>query len=83
MDAKSQEIKANTPEQLNSSEQTSDSKPSAPLSVAEAVVKMLEDMEVQYAFGVLGGAIAPLWYTLQHSASAGQSGNASPFKYPH
>ncbi len=52
MDAKSQEIKANTPEQLNSSEQTSDSKPSAPLSVAEAVVKMLEDMEVQYAFGV-------------------------------
>jgi thiamine pyrophosphate-dependent acetolactate synthase large subunit-like protein len=29
----------------------------APVSVAEAVVKMLEDMEVQYAFGVSGGAI--------------------------
>ncbi|MBP5975786.1 thiamine pyrophosphate-binding protein [Brasilonema sp. CT11] len=40
----------------------------APVSVAETVVKMLEDMGVQYAFGVSGGAIAPLWHTLQHSS---------------
>ena len=39
----------------------------APISVADAVVKMLEDMGVQYAFGVSGGAIAPLWHALQHS----------------
>ncbi len=30
----------------------------APVSVAEAIAKMLEDMGVQYAFGVSGGAIA-------------------------
>ncbi len=61
MDAKSQEIKASTAEQSNESHQTSDIKPSAPLSVAEAVVKMLEEMEVQYAFGVSVSAIAFLW----------------------
>lgn len=43
------------------------SQQSAQISVADAVVKMLEDMGVQYAFGVSGGAIAPLWATLQHS----------------
>lgn len=32
----------------------------APVSVASAIAKMLEDMGVQYAFGVSGGAIAPL-----------------------
>ncbi|WP_208344994.1 thiamine pyrophosphate-dependent enzyme [Aetokthonos hydrillicola] len=37
-------------------------------SVAEAVVKMLEDLGVEYAFGVSGGAIAPLWHALQHSS---------------
>ncbi|GAB1540509.1 acetolactate synthase large subunit [Scytonema sp. NUACC21] len=40
----------------------------APVSVAEAIVKMLEDMGVQYAFGVSGGAIAPMWHALQHSS---------------
>jgi len=44
------------------------SKQSAPVSVAEAVVKSLEEMGVQYAFGVSGGAIAPLWATLQRSS---------------
>ncbi|MBW4597957.1 MAG: ScyA-related TPP-binding enzyme [Brasilonema angustatum HA4187-MV1] len=39
----------------------------APISVAETVVKMLEDMGVEYAFGLSGGAIAPLWHALQHS----------------
>lgn len=38
-----------------------------PSSVASFVVKMLEDMGVQYAFGVSGGAIAPIWHALQHS----------------
>jgi acetolactate synthase I/II/III large subunit len=41
---------------------------STPISVASEVVKMLEDMGVQYAFGVSGGAIAPLWHNLQHSS---------------
>ncbi|AFZ56818.1 thiamine pyrophosphate-binding protein [Anabaena cylindrica FACHB-243] len=40
----------------------------APVSVASAIVKMLENLGVEYAFGVSGGAIAPIWYTLQHSA---------------
>jgi len=44
------------------------SQQSAPVSVASAVVQMLEEMGVKYAFGVLGGAIAPLWATLQHSS---------------
>lgn len=35
------------------------SQQSAPISIASAVVKMLQDMGVQYAFGVSGGAIAP------------------------
>ncbi|EHC19657.1 thiamine pyrophosphate binding domain-containing protein [Fischerella thermalis JSC-11] len=29
---------------------------------------MLEDMGMQYAFGFLGGAIAPQWHALQHSS---------------
>ncbi|WP_245587563.1 thiamine pyrophosphate-dependent enzyme [Cylindrospermum stagnale] len=29
---------------------------------------MLEEMGVQYAFGVSGGAIVPLWHALQHSS---------------
>ncbi|ARV62780.1 acetolactate synthase [Nostocales cyanobacterium HT-58-2] len=44
------------------------SKKFTPVSVASIVVKMLEDMGVQYAFGVSGGAIAPMWHALQHSS---------------
>ncbi|NEO34188.1 MAG: thiamine pyrophosphate-binding protein [Symploca sp. SIO3C6] len=44
------------------------SQPSVPLSVSEAVVEMLARMGIKYAFGVSGGAIAPLWHTLQHSS---------------
>ncbi len=36
-------------------------------SVGEAVVKILEDLGVRYAFGVSGGGIAPLWATLDRS----------------
>ncbi len=38
------------------------------LTVAAAVVKMLEDLGVHRAFGVSGGAIAPFWATLTHSS---------------
>lgn len=68
MDAKFQDIKANTNKKLNSTEQQSHSKPSKPFSVAEAVVKILEDMGVEYAFGVSGGAIAPVWAALHQSS---------------
>lgn len=61
MDVKFQDTQANTTKELNSSKQPSHSKPSETFSVAEAVVKILEDMELQYAFGVSGGAIAPVW----------------------
>jgi len=44
-----------------------DSQPSASLSLGEAMVKMLEDMGINYAFGISGGAIGPLWANLQHS----------------
>ena len=37
------------------------------VSVSRAIVKMLEGIGVKYAFGVSGGAIAPLWHALQHS----------------
>lgn len=40
---------------------------SASLSVAEAIVKMLEDMGVSYAFGVAGGAMASLWGAVSNS----------------
>ena len=41
---------------------------SQPLTVAQGVVKMLENLGVQYAFGVSGGAIAPLWASLEKSS---------------
>ncbi|MEH2143273.1 ScyA-related TPP-binding enzyme [Nostoc sp.] len=68
MDVKFQDTQANTTEQLNSSKQPSHSKPSVTFSVAEAVVKILEDMGVEYAFGVSGGAIAPVWAALHQSS---------------
>ncbi|MEH2224600.1 ScyA-related TPP-binding enzyme [Nostoc sp.] len=68
MDVKFQDTQANTTKQLNSSKQPSNSKPSETFSVAEAVVKILEDMGVQYAFGVSGGAIAPVWAALHQSS---------------
>ncbi|MHC0067052.1 ScyA-related TPP-binding enzyme [Nostoc sp. UIC 10890] len=39
-----------------------------PVSVASAIVKILEELGVQYAFGVSGGAIVPLWHALQYSS---------------
>jgi acetolactate synthase I/II/III large subunit len=39
-----------------------------PVSIASVIVKMLEEIGVQYAFGVSGGAIVPLWHALQHSS---------------
>ncbi|MDF5715258.1 MAG: ScyA-related TPP-binding enzyme [Rhizonema sp. NSF051] len=54
--------------QLDIASAVKESQQVTPVSVAEAVVKMLEDMGVQYAFGVSGGAIAPLWHALQHSS---------------
>ncbi|MEH2081549.1 MAG: ScyA-related TPP-binding enzyme [Nostoc sp.] len=68
MDVKFQDTQANTTKQLNSSKQTFHRKPSEIFSVAEAVVKILEDMGVQYAFGVSGGAIAPVWAALHQSS---------------
>ncbi|MEH1864210.1 MAG: ScyA-related TPP-binding enzyme [Nostoc sp.] len=68
MHLKFQDTQANTTEQLNSIEQQSHSKPSRPSSVAEAVVKILGDMGVEYAFGVSGGAIAPMWAALHQSS---------------
>ncbi|MBW4457991.1 MAG: ScyA-related TPP-binding enzyme [Nostoc indistinguendum CM1-VF10] len=38
------------------------------LRVGEALVKILEDMGVLYAFGVSGGGIGPLWATLNSSS---------------
>ena len=68
MDVKFQDTQANTTEQLNSTQQPSHSKPSVTFSVAEAVVKILADMGVEYAFGVSGGAIAPVWAALHQSS---------------
>lgn len=39
-----------------------------PINVSQVVVKMLESVGVKYAFGVSGGAIAPMWHALQHSS---------------
>jgi len=38
------------------------------LTVAEAVTRLLESLSVNYAFGVPGGAIGPLWATLAASS---------------
>lgn len=68
MNAKSQEIVDNIAENWNSSKQLLSIEQYAPVLVTGAVVKMLEEMGVEYAFGVSGGAIAPLWHALQHSS---------------
>ncbi|MEH2192898.1 MAG: ScyA-related TPP-binding enzyme [Nostoc sp.] len=68
MHLKFQDTQANTAEQLNSTEQQSHSTPSRPSSVAEVMVKMLGEMGVEYAFGVSGGAIAPIWAALHQSS---------------
>lgn len=68
MDVKFQDTQANTTKELNSSKQPSNGKASETLSVAEAVVKILEEMGVEYAFGVSGGAIAPVWAALHQSS---------------
>ncbi|MBN4003736.1 ScyA-related TPP-binding enzyme [Nostoc sp. LPT] len=52
---------------VSSHEQSSQSEPTQ-LTVADTVVKMLEDLGVRHAFGVSGGAIASLWASLEHSA---------------
>jgi acetolactate synthase I/II/III large subunit len=49
-------LSSNTPQQ------------SISLTVAEAAVKMLEEMGVKYAFGVSGGGMAPLWDALERSS---------------
>lgn len=41
---------------------------STQLTVAEAMVKMLETLGVRRAFGISGGGIGPLWATLNHSS---------------
>jgi acetolactate synthase-1/2/3 large subunit len=71
MNPKFKDIKANTTEQSDLPKQLFHSKPSVTFSVAEAVVKILEDMGVQYAFGVSGGAIAPVWAALHQSSIQG------------
>ena len=52
---------------VSSHEQSSQSELTL-LTVADTVVKMLEDLGVRHAFGVSGGAIASLWASLEHSA---------------
>jgi acetolactate synthase-1/2/3 large subunit len=47
---------------------SSSSQESVPLSVADTVVKMLEDMGVKHAFGISGGGIGPLWASLTRSS---------------
>ena len=44
-----------------------DIQPSRSISVSEAIVKVLEDIGVKYAFGVSGGAMAKLWGSLSNS----------------
>jgi Thiamine pyrophosphate-requiring enzymes [acetolactate synthase, pyruvate dehydrogenase (cytochrome), glyoxylate carboligase, phosphonopyruvate decarboxylase] len=48
-------------------QQNADIQPSPSISVAEAIVKMLENLGVKYAFGVSGGAMAKLWGSLSNS----------------
>ena len=43
-----------------------DRNPTQP-TVAQAVVKLLQELGVQSAFGVSGGGIGPMWATLEHS----------------
>jgi len=45
-----------------------DTSSAIPVSISEAVVKMLEQMGVKHAFGVSGGGIARLWHSLQKSS---------------
>ncbi len=42
-------------------------KPNPLVTVASAVVEMLVDLGVKHAFGISGGAIGPIWATLEES----------------
>ncbi|GAX45612.1 thiamine pyrophosphate binding domain-containing protein [Tolypothrix sp. NIES-4075] len=57
----------NQPNSCSDSMPSSSSQESAQLSVAEAVVEMLQNMGVVHAFGVSGGGVAPLWTVLERS----------------
>jgi acetolactate synthase-1/2/3 large subunit len=48
-------------------QENADIQPSPSITVAEAIVKMLENLGVKYAFGVSGGAMAKLWGSLSNS----------------
>lgn len=61
-------MKANKAKHFSSYENMSESESSTSLLVAEAVVKVLEELGLLYAFGVSGGAIAPLWGALHNSS---------------
>lgn len=56
-----------SPPATSADDKTSDSL-STQITVAQAVVKILEDLGVRRAFGVSGGAIAPFWATLTNSS---------------
>ncbi|MBD2441566.1 thiamine pyrophosphate-dependent enzyme [Nostoc sp. FACHB-110] len=68
MNIEIKKIKEDTNEQLNSHEKLCQSRSLIVGSVAEAIVKVLEDIGVEYAFGVSGGAIAPMWAALNRSS---------------
>lgn len=42
--------------------------PTPTISVADTIVQMLENIGVRFAFGVSGGAIAPIWAALESSS---------------
>lgn len=48
------------------SQSSQDHNPTQP-TVAQALVKLLEEFGVKSAFGVSGGGIGPMWATLEHS----------------
>ncbi|MEM7594030.1 MAG: thiamine pyrophosphate-binding protein, partial [Cyanobacteria bacterium P01_A01_bin.83] len=62
-----EDLKPETKKSARPTPTSPQTEPQRPLNVSQAVVKMLEDMGVKHAFGVSGGAIAPMWHALQHS----------------
>ena len=61
-------VKSNSASSLQNVHNSNGHSSSYNITVAEAVARMLESMDIEYAFGVSGGAMATLWGALSNSS---------------
>jgi thiamine pyrophosphate-dependent acetolactate synthase large subunit-like protein len=65
--AKSNDLQQKDRNGMPQSRQSDGLRSTDPMSVADAIVQLLEELGVRSAFGVAGGAMASLWFSLSNS----------------